>query len=173
MKVFSKRTWVVLGLIAAVAALASVGAYAYFTSTGEGSGSASVGTSSDWDVDTAPESGGPMYPGGDSSTWVDVDYTVTNPSAGNQNLANVNIKIADSNGDPWSVGTCNASDFQLSLDGGSTWAAAGAAVDDTELAGNASPGEARGPATVTLRMIDSGNQDDCKLAVVPLYLYAT
>ena len=93
---FRKRTLVVLGVVAVIAAMASVGAYAYFTATGEGSGSATVGTSTDWDVDTAAEAGGPMYPGGGALTYVDVDYTVTNPSQGNQNLANVNIKIAES-----------------------------------------------------------------------------
>lgn len=170
---FRKRTFAVLGVVAVIAAMASVGAYAYFTATGEGAGSATVGTSTDWDVDTTAETGGPMYPGGNSTTYVDVDYTVTNPSAGNQNLANVNIKVAESDGTAWSSGTCDAFDFELSLDGGTTFAAAGASVNDTELAGNAAPGEVRGPATVTIRMIDNGNQDDCKDAIVPLYLYAT
>ena len=40
---FKKRTWVVLGVVAVIAAMASVGAYAYFTSTGAGTGTATVG----------------------------------------------------------------------------------------------------------------------------------
>ena len=174
MKRIGKRTAVLLA-VAVAAVVAAVGAYAYFTSTGAGSGSASVGTSSTWDVDTTAATGGPLYPGGGSGTYQDVAYTVTNPSSGHQNLANVNIKVANNDGTLWDgPGTCSASDFELSLDGGTTFAAAGASVNDTELAGNAAPGEVRGPATVTIRMIDTGvNQDDCKLATVPLYLFAS
>ncbi len=39
---FRKRTWVLLGVVAVIAAMASVGAYAFWTSSGSGSGSATT-----------------------------------------------------------------------------------------------------------------------------------
>jgi hypothetical protein len=58
---------------------------------------------------------------------------------------------------------------------GTTFAAAGASVNDTALAANLAPGATTATdGTITIRMIDSGtNQDGCKNATVPLYLYAT
>ena len=38
---FKKRTWVLLGVVAVIAAMASVGAYAYWTSSGDGPGTCS------------------------------------------------------------------------------------------------------------------------------------
>ena len=173
MKRFGKRTWVLLAAISA-AVVAAVGGYAYWTTTGEGAGSASTGIASNWDVDTTAVTGGPLTPGGGAGTYQSLTYTVTNPSTGHQNLANVLVKVATSTGAAWSADACTANDFQLSLDGGSTWGLAGAPVNDTQLAGNADPGEVRGPADVTIRMVDSGaNQDDCQDVSVPLYLLAS
>lgn len=96
MKVFSKRTWVVLGLIAAVAALASVGAYAYFTAAGSGSGQVDVGTASN--ITIASDLNGDLYPGG---LDVSVDVHVTNPGTGNQFVNDVSGSVAtDDNGTP-------------------------------------------------------------------------
>ena len=41
---FKKRTWVLLGVVAVIAAMASVGAYAYWTTSGSATGTATVGT---------------------------------------------------------------------------------------------------------------------------------
>jgi hypothetical protein len=173
----------VVALLATIVAVAvsAFGAYAYFTSSGEGSGTAKVGTSTTWQVDTLAYAGGPLTPGGGIGTHETVDYNVTNNSTGQQNLANVNIKVATATGAVWSNNAayptkpaCTAGDFQISLDGGTSWAVAGASADDTELAGNRAPGSTTANATITLRMIDTGaNQDNCKNLDVPLYLYAT
>jgi len=179
MRNFLKSKKSVAALVATLAvAVAAMGAYAYFTSTGEGSGSATVGTSTAWDVDTDAYTGGPLTPGGGAGTYETVGYTITNPSTGHQNLANVNIKVANNDGSPWSTQAdntkpaCSATDFQLSLDG-TTWAAVGGSVDDTALAQNFAPG-ASDSSEVQIRMVDTGaNQDNCKTATVPLYLYAS
>jgi hypothetical protein len=185
MKLRSKRTLVLLGVLAGVAVFAAAGAYAYFTSTGHGSGSAAVGTSTAWQVNTDAYSGGPLTPGGGSATYESIKYRVKNNNSGQQALANVNIKVAGTDGSGnatvWSAQAdsgkpaCSKDDFRLSVDGGTTWAAAGASVDDAVLAGNLAPGATTtSDGTIMIRMVDSGaNQDNCKSQSVPLYLYAS
>jgi hypothetical protein len=175
MRILKSKKGIALLAVVAVAAISAVGAYAYFTSTGTGSGSATVGTSTAWQVTTDAATGGPLTPGGASTTYEAVAYRVKNNSTGHQNLANVNVKVANADGTAWTaVAGCSASDFQLSIDGGSTWGAAGASVNDTALAGNLAPSGVTSDGTITIRMIDSGsNQDGCKNATVPLYLYAS
>jgi hypothetical protein len=159
-----KRTMVLLG--AAVVAIGlAVGAYAYWTSTGSGTGSAAVGTDTPWQVDTDPATGGPLTPGGPLQT---VGYTVTNNSTGSQSLANVAISVANSDGSPWDgPGTCSAADFEVN------GAAAGTAYDDTTLAGTFLAG-ADNSTSIDIQMIDTTvNQNDCRNATVPLYLFAS
>ena len=165
MKRLSKRAWVLVGIIAVVAAVTAVGGYAYWTSTGSGEGSATVGTDTPWQVDTDPATGGPLTPDGPSQT---VGYTVTNNSTGHQSLANVAISVANPDGSPWDgPGTCSAADFEVNA------AAAGTAYNDPTLAQNFAPGFADS-TSITVQMIDTGvNQNDCRNAIVPLYLFAS
>jgi hypothetical protein len=178
----SKKGLVLLATLV-VAAAAAIGAYAYFSSTGHGSGSASVGSSTAFTFTTGNETGA-MYPGGDSSTWATEDYTVNNPSTGAQKLHQVVVSIAgtDLSGNPTTfdiTGTggnadCTASDFELSVDGGTTWSAAGASATDTGIAADISAGGTSTTDTVTIRMIDTNaNQDACQGATVPLYYSAS
>jgi hypothetical protein len=162
---FRKRTWVLLGVVAVIAAMASVGAYAYWTSTGSGTGSATVGTDTPWEVTTAAATGGPLTPDGPAQS---IDYTVTNNSTGTQRLANVAISVANANGSAWDgPGTCSAADFEVN------GAAAGTAYDDTSLAGDFAAA-ADDTAPITIQMIDTGaNQNDCRGVTVPLYLFAS
>jgi hypothetical protein len=170
-KHFTKKRIALLAALAVGATMAVAG-YAYFTSTGSGSGSATVGTSTAWAVTTDAATGGPMTPGGGAGTYETVAYHVKNNSTGQQSLANVNVKVANSDGSAWTSGSCSKDDFELSADG-STWAAAGAAVNDTEAAGNIASGVTNN-GSFQIRMKDTGlNQDDCKNATVPLYLSAT
>ena len=67
---FRKRTWVLLAVLATVAAMASVGAYAYFTATGSGTGTATVGSASN--IQLSSPVVGNLYPAG-----ADVPVTVT------------------------------------------------------------------------------------------------
>ena len=163
MKHLSKKRVVVLGAITSLA-LGAV-AFAYFTSTGTGTGSATVGNSTAFTIASSPATGAALTPGGPSQT---VAYTVTNPSAGQQNLNKVAISVANSDGTPWDgPGTCSAADFQVN------GAAAGSAYDDTEHAGNLAASQVVNN-TVTIQMIDTGvDQDDCRLATVPLYFSAS
>jgi hypothetical protein len=165
MSLFKNKKIIALILGTAVAAVLAVGAYAYFTSTGTGSGSASVGTSTTWAVTTLSATGGPLTPGGPTES---ITYKVKNNSTGAQNLANVAISIANSDGTAWTaVSGCSKNDF--SIDG----AAAGALYNDTAQAADLAPG-ATATGSITLQMVDSGsNQDGCKGATVPLYLSAS
>lgn len=175
---FGKRGFALLAS-GVVTAIVAVGGYAYFTSTGNGSGSATVGTSTAWQVDTFAAVGGPLTPGGLAGTYQTVDYTVKNNGSGQQNLTNVTVKVATAAGAVWSAQAdtlkpaCTKDDFQLSANGGTTWAAIGAPVIDAALAGNKAAGSTTAHATITIRMIDTGaNQDNCKTLTVPLYLTA-
>src|SRR5207248_4447657 len=119
----SKKALALLATLA-VAVAASVGAYAYFSSTGHGSATATVGQSSAFSVNTGALAGGPLTPAGGSGTYETATYTVHNPSTGSQNLNQVVISVAGTDGttgDPTVfdiVGPpdCTKGNFQLSLD---------------------------------------------------------
>jgi hypothetical protein len=122
-----------------------------------------------------------MYPGALSLAARESEtYKVNNPSAGAQNLNQVVISVANSNGSAWSSQTngakpaCTKNDFQLSLDG-STWAAAGSSVTDTTIASDLGGGASSAQHTAYIRMRDNGlNQDNCQnLTNVPLYYSAS
>jgi len=166
---FKKRTWVLTAIVAVVAAMASIGAYAYFTSTGSGTGSATVGSDSAWTVGQTGTTGGPLYPDPAIGTGniQTKSYSVTNPSAGNQNLTDVKVSVANSDGSPWSSGLCTKNDFSV---GG---AAVGATYTDADSTGTFTAGETRNDS-VTVQMIDNGaNQNDCRGLTVPLYFFAS
>jgi hypothetical protein len=101
-------------------------------------------------------------------------YTVNNPSAGNQKLNQVVIKIATSTGGVWSSQAnlskppCTASDFSV---GGQ---AVGSAWTDTSQAGDLAAGQTVA-SSVTVELIDNNaNQDNCQgLTNVPLYYSAS
>lgn len=179
----SKKGLVLLATLA-VAAAASVGAYAYFSSSGTaGNATGTVGQSTAFTFTIGNASGGPMYPGDTSMAARESEtYKVNNPSTGNQKLNQVVISVANSNGSAWSSSTtnfpledaCDASDFQLSLDG-TTWATAGNSVTDTGIAANLAGNTSSAQHTVYIRMFDSGDgQDNCQnLTNVPLYYSAS
>jgi hypothetical protein len=135
MKVLRKRTWVLFGVIAAVAALASVGAYAYFTANGSGAGTATVGESSGILL-SSPEVGD-LYPDGAD---VPVTVTIENPGSGAQFVDTVSGVVEDN-------GLCLGSWFE---------------VDDIVYQDTLAAG-ASDTADTVIRMVDSGtNQDECQ-----------
>src|SRR5262245_3656376 len=77
MKRFSKRTWVVIGIVLAIA-LSAVGAFAYWTTTGSGNGNAAVAPSNGTVTlhGSAPTN---LFPGGSSN----VTFTADNAGASN------------------------------------------------------------------------------------------
>ena len=104
-KHFTKKRIVLLAVVALAIGIGTA-AFAYFTSTGTGTGTAQVGSASAWlvgETATAP-TGGLLYPDdaiGGANVQTD-EYSVTNPSAGNQSLAQVVISVATSTGGVWS-----------------------------------------------------------------------
>jgi hypothetical protein len=135
MKVFGKRTWVLFGVIAAVAALASVGAYAYFTAAGSGSGQVDVGSASG--ITIASDLNGDLYPAGPD---VLVDVHVTNPGAGNQYVNDISGAVATQGGCLGSWFVVDPIDYNTNVLAGAT--------NDT---------------STNVRMLDSGtNQDACQ-----------
>src|SRR6478672_11175487 len=83
-KLLTTRKLVLL-TAAVVAIAAGTGAYAYFTTTGSGSGSATVGTSSAVTIHGTTTT--TLYPG----TSTEVDFTIDNPSSGQQYVAKIKL----------------------------------------------------------------------------------
>lgn len=154
-------------LAAAAAATIAGGAgvaFAYWTSSGTGTGSATAGDSSAWEVTTDPAIGDPLTPGGPLQT---VGIHVQNSSSGHQGLQSLTVKVAESDGTPWTSGVCDADDFSIS----------GADAGTAHVINYAPPVDLAPGATkddsVTVQMINkSVSQDDCKNVIVPLHVAA-
>ena len=140
-----KKAIAVLAIL--IVAIASVGAYAYFTSTGTGTGSATVGHDTAFvihgtTVDT-------LYPG----TSTEVDFTVDNPSPGNQVLGTIHL---DSVTTDVAHSGCVMTDFTM---------------PDVVSGQDFPNGNGQGvTATGTLTMANNGNQNACKDAPLTLHL---
>jgi hypothetical protein len=142
-----KNKLVTLGVIG-VLATAGV-AIAYFTSTGSGTGSATVGSSTPLSV-TFGTVTGTMYPGSGTST---LPYTITNPSAGHQNLAATTATVVND-------GAGNIKDAGIAVPGClATWfTATNSSPAAVDLAGGAST---TGSVAVTMANA-AANQDPCQ-----------
>ncbi|MFO7572546.1 MAG: hypothetical protein R6W48_08110 [Gaiellaceae bacterium] len=135
MKRQSKRAWVLIGIVAIAGALATVGAYAYFTNAGSGTGTATVGTTSP--IVLSSDLVGTLYPGGAD---VPVTVNVTNPGGGPQYVGTVSGTVANN-------GACPGSWF---------------AVDPIAVNSTVGAGLTISPSTA-VRMNETGsNQDACK-----------
>jgi hypothetical protein len=176
MKFIKSKKGIALLAVMVVAAVAVFGAYAFFSSTGTGTGSATVGHSTAFTIASTAPTGGALLPdqaiGGPNVEHV--TYSVTNPGAGSENLNQVVVSVANSDGSAWSSQTnsgkpaCTAADF--SVDG----QAVGAPDTDVTLAGEVLAGQTTTSAPVTVEMIDNGkNQDNCQGLTAPLYFAAS
>jgi hypothetical protein len=165
MKLFSsKKRAAAIGAVAAITLVTGGVAYGYWTTTGTGDGSAKTGTSTAFTVVLGEVETPALTPDGPTQT---VPVTVTNPSTGRQLLSSVVVKVANDDGSDWAEDGCTAADFQIDS------AAPGAAATVTT-SQNLLPGAASTGLSVTVRMIDTGdNQDGCKEKVVPLYAVAS
>ena len=135
MKRFSKRTWVAIVAVLAIA-MSAISAFAYFTAAGSGSGNATVGAATGV-VITSDVNGTDLYPGGGDES---VDVHVNNPGSGQQFVNDVSGTVADNGG-------CLSSWFQ---------------VDTIDLNANIAPGDTV-DTTTAVRMNDDGtNQDACQ-----------
>ena len=154
MKKFTKRTWILFGVIA-VAAVAAIGGYAYWTTGGAGDGTATVGTTTDNLVITATIAD-TLYPAGN----VDVDVNIDNPNTYSvhvDEVSLVSIEAFEADGTTPDA-SCAVADFHFNGDGvaGSD---ADQAINDTIAASD----NADYNGVATLSMDDTAsNQDACK-----------
>jgi hypothetical protein len=131
----TKKTWVLLGIVAAIA-LSAIGAFAYFTATGSGTGNAEVGAASNI-VITSDANVTDLFPDGPDRT---VDVHVQNPGTGQQFVDDVSGTVVDQAG-------CLGSWFE---------------VDTIDLNANIAPGATVDTSTL-VRMNDSNtNQNACQ-----------
>jgi hypothetical protein len=99
---FKKRTWVLAAVVAVVAAMASVGAYAYWTNSGTGTGSASTGTTTGITVNQTSTVSG-LYPGGPAQA---LSGNFDNPNASAVHVSSVSGSVTGT-----SVVGCDPADF--------------------------------------------------------------
>ena len=109
MKLRSKRTFVLIGVVA-VAAISALGAYAYWTTSGSGTGSATTGTDSAVTItQTSTVSG--LRPGSPAQA---LDFDINNTASVNQYVTSVVIAMTGVTG-PNINGShpCTTGDFTL------------------------------------------------------------
>jgi len=141
MKRFSKRTWVAIVAVLAIA-MSAIGAFAYFTAAGSGSGNATVGAATAVVITSDVNATG-LYPGGGNKS---VAVHVNNPGSGQQFVNDVSGTVADNGG-------CLGSWF---------------VVDTIDLNANIAPA-ATVDTTTNVRMNDSGtNQNACQNATLTI-----
>jgi len=149
MKRFTKRTWVLVGLVIAVA-VAAVGGYAYWTTTGAGTGTASA-VSSNGTVVLHGSGPANLYPGGSGSV------TFTADNAGASNLFVATIHLASVTADA-GHSSCVTSDFTMPD-----------VTSNTVVNAGASGQALSGTGTLSYANTTS-NQDACKGASLTLNL---
>jgi hypothetical protein len=181
MRLVTKRR-ITLLVVLAVAAIAAIGAWAYFTANGSGSGTASVGTSSNLTLHGSTV--GTLYPG----TTASISFTVDNPSAGHQQLGTIylaGVKACTGAGSSWDpslnsgAGGCSNSGTEQtgceSVDAGNAGDAnvsnfyMADVTENQDLAGNASGVSATNGGTLKMNNLSS-SQDSCKNANLYLQL---
>lgn len=157
-KSFSRgKKRITIGAIALLTLAGAGAAFAYWTSIGTGVGEATTGESVAFVLESEPAVG-VIAPGSAGQT---VDFTVTNPGEGTQNLAAVTVTLATADGTAWvPTGECDVADYAVT-------------VSTAPVYGEIASGEGvTGTATVTLANT-AVNQDDCQGQVVPLYFVAS
>lgn len=144
-------------LVTALTLTGSGVAFAYWTATGTGTGTAMTGESVAFEITSEPGEG-ELAPGSAGQT---IDFTVSNPGEGTQNLTEVTVEIAEEGGEAWEpTGECLTADYL-------------AEVTTVPPAGEIAPGgSVAGTITVTLDNT-AVNQDDCQGQDVPLHLTAS
>lgn len=181
MRFVTKRR-ITLLVVLAVAAIAAIGAWAYFTANGSGSGTGTVGTSSNLTLHGATV--GTLYPG----TTASISFTVDNPSSGHQQLGTIylaGVKACTGAGSAWDpslnggAGGCSNSGTEQSgcesVDPGNA-ADANASnfymadvVENQDVAGNGTGVAATNGGTLKMNNLSS-SQDSCKNANLYLQL---
>jgi len=170
MKVIKSKKGIALLAALAVAVVAAVGAYAYFTTTGSGSGSATVGTSSN--LVLAGTSASTLYPGTSST----ISFTALNNSPGHQQLGTIylaSVKACSGAGSSWNgtacsnsgteVTTCESVDPGNAVDAGTSQFYMADVVSNQDFGPGASPQTVNATGTLTFHNL-AVSQDQCKNA---------
>jgi len=181
MRFVTKRR-IALLVVLAIAAIAAIGGWAYFTANGSGSATATVGTSSNLTLHGS--TAGTLYPG----STVSISFTVDNPGGGTERLGTIylaGVKACTGASSFWDpslnggAGGCSNSGTEQtgceSVDPGNA-ADANASnfymadvAENQDLAGNASGVSATNGGTVKMNNLSS-SQDSCKNANLYLQL---
>jgi hypothetical protein len=181
MRFVTKRR-ITLLVVLAIAAIAAIGGWAYFTANGSGSATATVGTSSNLTLHGSTT--GTLYPG----STVSISFTVDNPGGGTERLGTIylaGVKACTGASSSWDpslnsgAGGCSNSGTEQtgceSVDPGNA-ADANASnfymadvAENQDLAGNASGVSATNGGTVKMNNLSS-SQDSCKNANLYLQL---
>lgn len=147
MKRFNRRTVVVLA-VAAVALMAAIGGYAYWTQGGSGTGSATAGNTVAITVNQTSVSAGTLYPGGPAEA---LSGDFDNPNAHAVNISSVTAAVSSISG----AGTdaakpaCTTADFAIGGTSGATVVPSGTGVGSW--------------SGLNISLLDNGlNQDNCK-----------
>jgi hypothetical protein len=145
----SKKTWAVIGIVAAVG-LSAVGAFAYWTTSGAGTGSASVADDNGTLVlhGTAPTD---LFPGGQSN----VTFTADNAGATNLFVGTIHLESVTADA---GHATCDTDDFTMAD-----------VVSNTMVPANTT-GHALGGTGTLVYANTTVNQDACKGASLTLNL---
>jgi hypothetical protein len=175
MRFVTKRR-ITLLVVLAIAAIAAIGGWAFFTANGSGSATATVGTSSLLTLHGT--AGTTLYPGTSSS----ITFTVDNPSTGHQQLGTIHlagVKACVGTGSTWNGASCSNSGTEAttceSVETGASdtntanfWMAD--VAENQDIAGSASGVAATNSGTLKMNNLSSA-QDSCKNA--NLYLQLT
>ena len=165
---FKKRTWVLTGVVAAIAAMASVGAYAYWTAGGSGSGTATAGSAA---ANLQISAAGWANLGiGDSGAKA-VSVTVHNPNPYSSHVNNV--LYTGITADAGHSG-CLASWFNLGTGNASGYVAVNSVALNADLAaddaaaGGADETTTAGFGSLTLKDMAGVDQNACQGAILTL-----
>ncbi len=154
----SKKGFALLAAFA-VAVVAAVGAYAYFTATGNGSSTAATGSGSAWTMTNLAS--GTLYSGESAA----ISGTVKNPGQGYQGLNSVTVSIDTAH----IPAGCVAADFSLSVSGDWSSNSTTSATDTLAVVDDLAPnGTFSLPAGLSIAMADNGDQTNCQSASIPL-----
>ncbi len=106
------KKWVALVAVSAVAVVAAVGVYAYWTQGGTGSGSAGTGTTTGITVNQTSAPGNTLYPGGPSQA---LSGDFDNPSSGPVVISSVTAVVSSVTGGAGdlSLPACTPADFSI------------------------------------------------------------
>jgi hypothetical protein len=156
---FKKRTWVLIALGAVIAAVASMGAYAYWTASGSGDGTAATGTvTAGITVNQTSVISG-LYPGGSAQG---LSGNFSNANSGPSYVTSVTASLASVDPGPVTVDAghpvCTTADFQLNN-------------PTTAVGQDINPGLPNGSwSGPSVQLLDTAaNQDSCKSATLHIH----